>query len=206
MSENGLGGEWFEGLPRTGRIYQLIERSQVSERRETRIRALRALGESEDPRAVYPLVECTNDDAADIRRYATEGLFRLRSVRGVEALHDRLKDGKEVWITRRLAADALGEIRSQRAIEILVQCLQDREEDPSLREYVAMVLARTRSEIARQALMQCCSEESTAVGKAAGEALHTFDTNPTFVEEMNWPIQNTFIESHQVKEGVAFRR
>jgi HEAT repeat protein len=205
MNENGSGGEWFDDLPRTGRIYQLIERSGESERRETRIRALRALGESEDPRAVRPLVKCTYDDAAEIRRYATEGLLKLRSARGADALHDRLRDKNEEWATRKLAADALGEIRSHYAIEILIECLLNRQEDLSIREYVAMVLAHTRTEKGRRALVQCCDGSDSAIANAAGAALHAFDATPSEAKQENWSMQNTPMKNTQVKGEAAFR-
>jgi hypothetical protein len=205
MNESGSGREWFEELPHTGRIYQLIEDSKVSERRETRIRALRALGESEDPRAVRPLIEYTRDDASEIRRFATEGLYKLRSARGVEALHERLKEKQEEWGTRKLAADALGEIRSHRAVEILAECLLNREEDLSLREYVAGILARTATETARRALVQCCDEEGSPMGNVAEEALRTLDTSSSD-ERRDWSLQNSPMENHLIKEGAALRR
>jgi HEAT repeat protein len=206
MRENGAGGEWFEKQPRTGRIYQLIENSKGSERSEARIRALKALGESEDPRAVRPLIEYTKDDAAEIRRYATEGLFKLRSARGVDALHDRLRDKNEECATRKLAADALGEIKSHRAIEILIECLMNSQEDRSVREYVATVLARTRTEKARWALIRCCGGEDSAIGPAAAEALHTLDVTLSDAEQRTWSMQNSPIGNHPVKEGTTFSR
>jgi HEAT repeat protein len=206
MSENGSGGEWFEELPHTGRIYQLIEDSKVSERRETRIRALRALGESEDPRAVRPLVEYTHDDASEIRRFATEGLYKLRSARGVEALYERVKDRQEEWGTRKLAADALGEIRSHRAVEILAECLLNGEEDLSIREYVAGVLARTATETARRALVRSRDEEgSSPMGNVAEEALRTLDTSSSD-KQRDWSLQNSSTENHPIKEGAAIKR
>jgi HEAT repeat protein len=178
MSEDTSDGRWFEGLPRSGYIYQVIDRTKASERRETRIRALKALGGSDDPRAVLPLVECTRDEAAEIRRYATRGLYRLRSARGVEALHERLKERTEEWVTRKLAADALGEIRSHRATEVLIERLQDREEDVSIREYVALVLGRTRTETARYALRQCYRDAGPSLQRSIEDALGMFDAPP----------------------------
>lgn len=201
MRENGFGGEWFEELPRTGRIYQLIENSRESEKMETRIQALRALGESEDPRAVRPLIEYTGDQAAEIRRYATEGLFKLRSPRGVEALYNRLKDRHEEYTTRKLAADALGEIRSHRALESLVECLLNSEEDRAIREYVAEVLARTRTEIARRALAQCGSGEGVEA-----QTFRTIDTGSSNIEQRNWSIPKSPVRNQSVKEGSAFMR
>jgi hypothetical protein len=206
MSENESGGEWFEELPRTGRIYQLIENSKISEGRESRIRALQALGESEDPRAVRPLVEYTRDDTAEIRRYATEGLFKLRSARGVDALHDRLRDKNEEGVTRKLAADALGEIRSHHAVDILIECLLNKEEDLSIREYVATVLARTRTEKARRTLLQCCSEKDSAIGTTAEKALHTLDRTPPDVAHHSWSMPKSRLNNHPIIEGAAFRR
>jgi HEAT repeat protein len=206
MSKEGSGGEWFEELPHEGRIYQLIERSRGSEQVETRILALRALGESGDPRAVRPLIDCTDDKNAEIRKYATEALLKLHSARGVEALNGRLKDRREGWATRKLAADALGEIRSHRALEVLSDLLQDASEDLTVREYVATVLARTGTETGRHALERCRSDESPTLRKIAEDALSTSDFSSRPIGVKNWITHNGSTSSHKMRERAGFRQ
>ncbi len=205
MKENESGGEWFEDLPRTGLIYQLIDDVKASESRETRIQALKALGESGDPRAVRPIIECTDDNNMEIRKYATEGLLKLRSPRGVDALNARLMDKTEACTTRKIAADALGEIRSRRAMELLIECLRNREEDLSIREYVARILARTKSDRAYDAL-QCCRGENSGMSAIADEVLQAFENTTTDNMQNSWDIGNSVSGNHTVKEGTAFRR
>jgi len=173
MGEERLKGEWFNDMPRSEWIYRLIERLRGQEKEDSRIRALIALGESGDPRAVRPLIECSYDENAVIRRYATEGLFRLRSVRGVEALSHRLKDENEDRKTRKRAAEALGEIRSYSALEVLIERLEDYGEDPSIRIFAAEALARAGTKRTFQILQGCLEDENPSVREAAEEALHT---------------------------------
>jgi HEAT repeat protein len=205
MNENGTGGEWFEELPRTGRIYQLMDEVQLSERKDTRIQALKALGESGDPRAVRPLIECAGDEEAEIRKYATEGLFKLHSPRGVDALNARLTDKQEEGATRRMAAEAMMEIRSQHAVELLISCLLDREENLPIREYVAILLARIKSDKALHALQRCSGEDSE-MGAIAENALKKYATTSSNNLQGSWSIRNSTSENHTVKEGAAFRR
>ena len=101
-------------------------------------------GESDDPRAVRPLMDCCNDSDALIRRHATEGLFKLKSGRAVGVLIERLKDKKEQPATRENAASALAAIRSYSAIEGLRDLYADIDEDPALRSYVAEEIQRVR--------------------------------------------------------------
>jgi HEAT repeat protein len=103
-----------------------------------------ALGESDDPRAVHPLMDCCGDTDSLIRMHATEALFKLRSGRAVRVLIERLKDRKEQMKTREKAAAALAAIRSYSAIEGLRNLYSDTDEDPGLRSYVAEELHRVR--------------------------------------------------------------
>ncbi|MDD1673941.1 MAG: HEAT repeat domain-containing protein [Methanomicrobiales archaeon] len=173
MGEERLKGKWFDDMPRTEWIYRLIERLRGQEKEESRIRALITLGESSDPRAVKSLIKCSYDENAVVRRYATEGLFRLRSVCGVEALSQRLKDENEDRKTRKRAAEALGEIRSHSAQEVLIVRLEDRGEDPTIRIFAAEALARAGTKRTCQVLQGCLGDENPSVRKAAEEALRT---------------------------------
>jgi HEAT repeat protein len=136
--------EWFSSLPKTGGVYRLINGTMSERSQNERIRAIIALGESDDPRAVRPLMDCCNDSDALIRRHATEGLSKLKSGRAVGVLIERLKDKKEQTATRENAASALAAIRSYSAIEGLRDLYADIDEDPALRSYVAEEIQRVR--------------------------------------------------------------
>jgi len=136
--------EWFSSLPKTGRVYRLINGTMGDRSQNERIGAVIALGESDDPRAVRPLMDCCNDTDALIRRHATEALFKLRSGRAVRVLIERLKDKNEQQETRELAAAALAAVRSYSAIEGLRNLYADADEDPGFRSFVAGELHRVR--------------------------------------------------------------
>jgi HEAT repeat protein len=144
MCVEGSVGEWFDSLPQTGRIYQLIDDARDERSQKDRTGAVIALGESNDPRAVRALMDCCYDSDAEIRRHATEALHKLRSGRAVSALVDRLKDKSEQPVTRQRAAEALAAIRSFGAIQELKDRFSDADEDPFIRSYVAKVMDQTR--------------------------------------------------------------
>ncbi len=137
--------EWHNALPKTNGVYRLINGTMGDRSRNERINAVIALGESDDPRAVHPLMDCCSDTDALIRMHATEALLKLRSGRAVRVLVERLKDKNEQMKTRERAAAALAAIRSYSAIEGLRNLYADTDEDPALRSYVAEELHRVRS-------------------------------------------------------------
>jgi len=136
--------EWQSGIPKTNGVYRLINGTMGDRSRNERINAVIALGESDDPRAVHPLMDCCGDTDSLIRMHATEALFKLRSGRAVRVLIERLKDRREQMKTREKAAAALAAIRSYSAIEGLRNLYSDTDEDPGLRSYVAEELHRVR--------------------------------------------------------------
>jgi HEAT repeat protein len=136
--------EWFSSLPKTGGVYRLINGTMNDRCQKERINAIIALGESDDPRAVCPLMDCCNDSDALIRKHSTEALCKLRSGRSVGVLIERLMDKKEQQSTRKYAASALAAIRSYSAIEGLRDLYADADEDPALRSYVAEEIQRIR--------------------------------------------------------------
>jgi len=136
--------EWHSSLPKTNGVYRLINGTMGDRSRNERINAVIALGESDDPRAVHPLMDCCSDTDALIRMHATEALFKLKSGRAVRVLIERMKDRREQMKTREKAAAALAAIRSYSAIEGLRNLYSDTDEDPALRSYVAEELHRVR--------------------------------------------------------------
>jgi HEAT repeat protein len=136
--------EWFDSLPRTGGIYRLIDEARDDRRQKDRIGAVIALGESGDPRAVRPLVDCCRDRDPEIRRHAIEALHKLRSGRAVHVLTERLKDQDELPATRERAIAALAAIRSYGAIQELKDRFSDADEDPAIRSSIGQVLSLMR--------------------------------------------------------------
>ena len=136
--------EWYNSLPKTDGVYRLINGTMSDRSRNERVSAVIALGESDDPRAVRPLMDCCSDTDALIRRHATEALIKLRSGRAVRVLVERLKDKNEELATRERAAAALAAVRSYSAIEGLRDLYADEDEDPKLRSFVAGELHRVR--------------------------------------------------------------
>jgi HEAT repeat protein len=136
--------EWFSSLPKTGGVYRLINGTMGERSQQERISAVVALGDSDDPRAVRPLMDCCNDTDALIRSHATEALLKLRSGRAVDVLIERLKDKRELMATRERAAEALAAVRSYSAIEGLRDLYSDTDEDPALRSFVAEEIHRIR--------------------------------------------------------------
>jgi len=136
--------EWYSSLPKTSGIYHLINESMGDRSGKGRIQAVIALGESEDPRAVRPLMDCCTDRDPLIRLHATTGLSRLRSGRAVPVLVERLRDKNEQPETRKQAAAALAAIRSYSAIAGLRDLYADTDDDSALRSFVAEELHRIR--------------------------------------------------------------
>ena len=136
--------EWYSSFPKTSGIYRLINGTMDDRDKKERIRAVIALGESDDPRAVRPLMDCCTDKDPLIRLHATEALFKLRSGRAVSVLVERLRDRNEQLATRERAAAALAAVRSFTAIEGLRDLYSDTDEDPVLRSFVAEELHRIR--------------------------------------------------------------
>ena len=137
--------EWYNALPKTGAIYGLIDTATFGMSKMERLRAVIALGESDDPRAVRPLMGILRDGDPEIRIYATSALGTLKSGRAVDALIGRLKDKNEQSATRQQAAAALAAIRSNTAILGLKECIADENEDPAIRSYIRGVLSRMGS-------------------------------------------------------------
>jgi HEAT repeat protein len=133
-------GEWYNSMPGTGTIYRLIGEAKDESNQNNRVKAVMALGETRDQRAVRTLVEICGDADPEIRMYAIEALYKMKSCRAVSALIDRLRDKSERPGTRRKAAAALAQIRSYSAIQELKERYSDEDEDPAVRSYIAGML------------------------------------------------------------------
>ena len=137
MIADSMVNEWFSTLPKTDRIYRLIEKSMDDRSSKERMEAVMALGDSGDPRAVQSLIGCCRDQDPEIRHRAIGGLQNLRSGRAVEVLLDRLNDQWECPENRQCATRALAAIRSYGAIAGLRERYTDEDEDPAIRSIIA---------------------------------------------------------------------
>jgi HEAT repeat protein len=142
MIADNLVDEWYNSLPKTDRIYRIIEKTMGDRSPQERIWAVMALGNSGDPRAVQSLIDCCSDEAPEIRLRAIEGLQNLRSGRAVNVLIDRLRDKEEQPETRKRAAAALATIRSYGAVQELRNRYEDTDEDGALRSFISGELDR----------------------------------------------------------------
>jgi HEAT repeat protein len=134
--------EYISQVPTTDEIYRLIAVAREGASPRDRIDALRLLGESRDPRAVIPVVECCTDEDADIRWHAIEALHKVRSVRSVPVLMERLKDRNEDIAIRKKAALTLSDIKAYHTLEPLAELSLDSREDPEIRILVARMIGR----------------------------------------------------------------
>jgi HEAT repeat protein len=128
-------GEWYNSLPRSGGVYDLIYMAVSGRGTAERIRAVVALGKSGDPRAVRPLADLLGDRDTEIRLSATTALGSLKSGRPVDELIGRLRDRSEEIVIREQAAVALTSIQSTGALRGLREFIADEDEDPVLRSY-----------------------------------------------------------------------
>lgn len=92
-------------------------------RRGVQIRAIQALGEIRDPKAIEPLIKKLGDPLHEIWQATVEALIKMGEP-AVEPLIQALKDEK--WDVRAGAARSLGGIGDNKAVEPLIQALKDR--------------------------------------------------------------------------------
>jgi HEAT repeat protein len=142
MSVIGSGDQWFSSRVRTGGIYRLIDAALKEGSREARIEAIVHLGESRDPRAVYPLIECCGDKDPSIRRCAIEALGKIGSGRAIDVLVGHLDDTNEELATRVSTVVALAAIRSEHACQELRSRCADPGLDPEIRSAIAKAMEK----------------------------------------------------------------
>jgi HEAT repeat protein len=146
LSMEQPAGEWYSSLPRAGDIYRLIDSASADRDRDRRIRAVIALGATDDPRAVRPLMACCSDPDPAIRGCAIAALGKLRSGRAVPVLIERMRDKNEERQIREHAALALAGIRSAGALRSLREFAENPEEDGGLRSRIREMLDRAQNE------------------------------------------------------------
>ena len=137
-------GEWYNSLPHKGAVYDLVYTATSGTDVAGRLLAVIALGKSDDPRAVRPLMDLLSDADPEIRLSATTALGFLKSGRPVEELIGRLRDRSERTATREQAVVALSAIRSTGALRGLREFVADEDEEPVLRSYAKSLLNSVR--------------------------------------------------------------
>ncbi len=139
---NTSAEEWYGSMPRPAGIYRLIDKTMNDHSLQERTWAVIALGESRDPRAVHPLIDCCRDKHEELRWHAIGALEMIRSGRGVDVLIEKLRDTGEPERIRARAATALAAIGSLSAIEGLKVTLEAEAEGSALRAVIRRLLAR----------------------------------------------------------------
>ncbi|MBD3350149.1 MAG: hypothetical protein GF364_01530 [Candidatus Lokiarchaeota archaeon] len=111
---------------------------------DVQIKAIKALGDLGDEKAVGALIAEYDDDEAQIRCAISLALGKIKSKKATSALIRALSD--PLWYVRRDAAIALGKIKDARAIDALINKLNDKYLD------VAEKAARALSNIGKVAV------------------------------------------------------
>ena len=137
-------GAWYGARPRGG-VYDLVYAALSGTDTAARLRSVAALGKSDDPRAVRPLMDLLSNAEPEIRLAATTALGQLKSGRPVDDLIGRLRDHDEQMATREQAVVALVAIRSTGAIRKLREFVSDEHEDPALRSYTGNLLSEVKT-------------------------------------------------------------
>jgi HEAT repeat protein len=133
--------DWHESFAGRGIVYDLAHVALNATDAAERERAVVALGKSNDPRAVRPLVVLLKDEDPNIRLGAIDALGQIRSGRSVDDLIGKLKDKNEDIAIRRRVVFALAAIRSTGAVRGLVEFVADEDEDAGLRSCAERLLS-----------------------------------------------------------------
>ena len=109
-------------MKREQEVMALVEAIQGADDSE-RSKAVIALGQSGDQRAVEPLIALLKHENPRVRWGAIQALWRLKNLRSLAPLCSALKDEDDY--VRRAASYALGQLGDRQAIEPLLIALQD---------------------------------------------------------------------------------
>ena len=131
-----------------------------------RQRAILALGEIRDGRAIDPLLRALDDDEDHVRESAVSALGHIQDPKAVEPLIDLLtKEPFDVM-------GALGELGDQRAAPHLIPLLKHQEK--YMRQHVAFALGEIADRRALKPLLALLDDESVGVRTAAVNAIGEF--------------------------------
>ena len=132
---------------------------------ESRQKAVEALGNLKDTRAVEPLIRILEQDVSFVRWEAAEALGKIGDASAIKPLINALV---ETWYIQRKAEDALVRIGSP-AVEPLIRALE--KEKVPVRCEVAKVLAKVGDRQAVEPLIKALEDENSRVRATAAEAL-----------------------------------
>lgn len=161
----------------------LLDHKDIRVRRET-IRALTRIG---GQKAVNILLQAAEADDQDIRRQALLSLGAIRAASAIPTLIKMLEQSdwsRKAIDIKKDAIRALGEIRSSDAAPCLVRILERRSLlrralNDELRLAAATALGEIGDETARPALEKATLDHSTAVARAAAQALMQLEKDPS---------------------------
>ncbi len=132
-----------------------------------RVEAVQALGESDDPAAIDPLIASLRDNNLYVRAYAAEALGKLHDSRTVQPLINSLKD-KDFFVQTH-AVKALGEMKHTKAVNPLIALLEKGNED--IKPHAAWALGEIQDTGAVGPLIDalkieiCCDEAAASLRK-----------------------------------------
>lgn len=138
---------------------------------KVRGKAVKALGDMGDPKAVDPLIDCLGDDKPSVREKAAEALGAIGDPRAVEPLIHCLNQclSEADVLVRAKAAEALSAIGDRRAVEPLVERLKD--VHPLVRSEAVKALGLLGDPKAMDSLTLVLSDKEGFVRTAAEESL-----------------------------------
>jgi HEAT repeat protein len=168
------------------------------------VRAVEALGEIRDQRALRPLLGALKSDDAAVCVAALDALWRLGDPRALEPIVATLRHRNAAvrvaaietlrrldavaaveplremlrdsgWDVRRAAAEALGRLRDPRALTALAEALEDADGD--VREASAMALGTLGGREAIGPLVLALKDATSGVRRIAAAALSRIDPN-----------------------------
>lgn len=116
-----------------------------------RYEAVRALGKTEDPRAIEPIIAAMNDKDCFVRTEAAEVLGELKDLRAIEALIVGIND-KDCF-ARISSALSLGKLKDPRAVEPLIRALEETDE-LEFKKALALALAHLQDPRAVSSLIK----------------------------------------------------
>jgi HEAT repeat protein len=147
-----------------GQVEKLIKALKVY---GVRRKAVGALGEIGDKRAVEPIIELLGAYDRKVRMSAAKALGKIGDKKAVEPLIRTLRDKDE--LVRRNAVSALGEIVDKRAVEPLIKALGD--EDEIVRGMSAKALGEIGDKRAVEPLIKALGAYNKDIHRSAAEAL-----------------------------------
>ncbi|OYR81952.1 hypothetical protein DJ71_12625, partial [Halorubrum sp. E3] len=156
-------------LGNTRAVQPLIDHSISDPDQEIKGKAIEAIGEMGDKRAIDPLSEIIQNRekySADIRRVAIGSLIQLSDYEATEALVSALDDPSHE--TQKTAVVALGEINAVSAMDEIEPLLKDVENvQEDLRAACAVSLKKMGQQEAKEALIEALDDPSFVVRKEA---------------------------------------